>query len=67
MTDMETDRTRPSAPVYVLGVILILCGVVPLLAVGLLDMAWQDRILMAGGTVLVIAGCVILGRQSARK
>ena len=67
MTDMETDRTRPSVPVYVLGVILIMCGVVPLLAVGLLDMAWQDRILMAGGTVLLIAGCVILGRQSARK
>jgi hypothetical protein len=54
-------------PVYVLGVILIMCGVVPLLAVALLDMAWQDRTLMAGGTLLLVAGCVILGRQSARK
>ncbi len=67
MTDMETDRTRPSAPVYVLGVILVTCGLVPLLAVGLLDMAWQDRTLMAGGIVLLIAGCMILARQSVRK
>jgi high-affinity Fe2+/Pb2+ permease len=67
MTDMDTDRTRPSAPIYVLGVILVACGVVPLLAVGLLDMAWQDRILMTGGTLLLITGCVILGRQSVRR
>jgi hypothetical protein len=67
MTDMETERTRPAAAMHVLGVILVACGLVPLLAVGLLDMPWQDRILMLSGALLLITGCVILGRQSVRR
>lgn len=61
------DSTHPSAAARVLGALLALCGLVPLLAVGLLDVPWQDGIMMAGGALLLATGCVILGRQSVRK
>lgn len=64
-TERETAERRPAA-MHVLGAVLVTLGLAPLLVAGFSGLPWSQGIWVIAGTIALLAGGVILGRQSRR-
>jgi hypothetical protein len=52
--------------VKILGPVLLTLGLAALLVIGLAAVNWREGLFVLAGTALVIAGSVVMGRESRR-